>query len=392
MSEELRSQLAVLALLEESCDLLVGDVLEVELNAIAADAHLLHLLRDLDVGVPVQALGDRVVALVVLLDALLERGDLRADHRGGQAAHAQRVVRDLVGEVAEDLDRGHRDVALAERLIGAGVHGNLGGHEVVVREEEAALSRVQHLVRLRRDAGGDAVVAAVGRVLGAVTEAHTDGVRAVLEQDHAVLVADPLHLVHVGDLAAHVRDHEEPGARGPGLQRQVLQVQHIAGGGLHIDRLGVRVVDGRRHGDEGERVRHDLVAGLDAGGQEHEVERGAARVKRHAVLVARVLGHLHLAERDRRLAGLRVRVAVHLARLHELAGGRDARRRHRVGGLDVLHDHRPLRLRRLRHVHVLVLTIPRLRDGRGEHRGGLGGSHLCDADLQEPSTNPRKNV
>mmetsp|Transcript_32935 Transcript_32935/g.97807 ORF Transcript_32935/g.97807 Transcript_32935/m.97807 type:complete len:372 (-) Transcript_32935:61-1176(-) len=356
MSEELRSQLAVLALLEESCDLLVGDVLEVELNAIAADAHLLHLLRDLDVGVPVQALGDRVVALVVLLDALLERGDLRADHRGGQAAHAQRVVRDLVGEVAEDLDRGHRDVALAERLIGAGVHGNLGGHEVVVREEEAALSRVQHLVRLRRDAGGDAVVAAVGRVLGAVTEAHTDGVRAVLEEDHVVLVADPLHLVHVGELAAHVGDHQVLGAGLLGLHLQVLGVQDVAGGGLHVDRLGVRVVDGRRHGNEGEGVREDLVAGLDARGQEHQVERGAARVKRHAVLVARVLGHLHLAERDRRLAGLRVRVAVHLARLHELDGLVDACLRHGVGGLDILRDHRLLDRRHLAAHHGALVA------------------------------------
>ena len=31
----------------------------------------------------------------------------------------------------------------------------------------------------------------------------------------------------------------------------------------HVDRLGVRVVDGRRHGDEGERVRHDLVIDRD---------------------------------------------------------------------------------------------------------------------------------
>ena len=144
---------------------------------------------------------------------------------------------------------------------------------------------------------------------------------AVLDDGDLVLLRDLVDLLHLGNLAAHVGEHEplDLGARRSALLDLTLEVLHVHDVGfsaLHVDGDAARVVDGRGHGGEGEAVGEDVIARLDAAGLECDEEGGAARVEADAVFEARPLRHVPLRQRGLRLdAG---RVAEERAALHQL--------------------------------------------------------------------------
>mmetsp|Transcript_18909 Transcript_18909/g.58247 ORF Transcript_18909/g.58247 Transcript_18909/m.58247 type:complete len:338 (-) Transcript_18909:626-1639(-) len=164
-AEALHRQAAALAVGEEGVGLGVDVAIEVEeeLDRVPDDGHLWSLHRHGEALVQcVEARGDVVVALVVGLAARVDRGDLRSEHGCGGLVHSQRVIGDrAVHGRRECLARGHDGMFLRERLVGARVGHGLGEGEVVVRDEEAAFSRIEHLVRLRRKRRNHAVMPGV---------------------------------------------------------------------------------------------------------------------------------------------------------------------------------------------------------------------------------------
>ena len=157
--------------------------------------------------------------------------ELRRQHGRGGLVHAQGEVRDgAVHGLVERLLRGPDDVLLREHLVGAGVGHGAREEEVVVRDEEAALPRVEHLVGLRGEGGDHAVVP---RVLP--LPLHAQRVRAVLQQHDPALGARGRDLVHGRELAAHVRDDEKLAVRiRVHLHLQVGHVHDVPGRALHV--------------------------------------------------------------------------------------------------------------------------------------------------------------
>mmetsp|Transcript_16537 Transcript_16537/g.35950 ORF Transcript_16537/g.35950 Transcript_16537/m.35950 type:complete len:273 (+) Transcript_16537:283-1101(+) len=135
-------------LLQERVNLRIGHINKVELDGVAHWPHLRELLRDVDVWDLVQLGLDLLVPAVIDVDPLLKGQNLRADNCGTELGHAQGVVwGDLLRlDGLKDLVRGPQSVLLVETLVSAGVHNQLRGQVVVVRERKPALSRVEHLV------------------------------------------------------------------------------------------------------------------------------------------------------------------------------------------------------------------------------------------------------
>eukprot|EP00968_Pinguiococcus_pyrenoidosus_P006694 scaffold442_cov268-Pinguiococcus_pyrenoidosus.AAC.102 len=272
-AEELHGQAVGVAFLQEGLHLFLRHELgKVELN------------RIVDRSDAPGALGDGQHAPAGAAQTLLELLVASVVDGYPLGRHAQRVVGQLLRQILEVLRRWQREVLAHHPLVGPRIDRDARGHLRVVREQEASLAAVDHLVRLGRDG---ARTASVARVLAA--DVHAEGVRAVLRQGRPVLLANGGDLVHVSDLATHMRHQHVAAVRvGSQLAAQVIQVHGVAHGGLDVDGGAAHVLDGAGHRAEGERVADHLVARLDTRGLQHEHERAAARVERDAVIVSGV--------------------------------------------------------------------------------------------------------
>mmetsp|Transcript_23086 Transcript_23086/g.60765 ORF Transcript_23086/g.60765 Transcript_23086/m.60765 type:complete len:606 (+) Transcript_23086:257-2074(+) len=322
-AEEADGHAAPLAVGEEGLHLLGREVDEVELERVADGAHTRVEGRHVDVRRLRHRRHDALVPLVVLGDALLEVVDLGADARRRQVRHAQRIVRRLELDALEDLRRGRDDVLRVQQLVAAGIADGARGDLVVVGAEEAALTRVDHLGSLRgeaRDIGGAAGLDAV--------PLDAEGVRAVLHHLQVELLRDLVHSLHVGELAAHVCEHQVLGV-GRDALAHVVRVDHVRLRALDVLGHGAGVVDRRGHGGEREGVGEHRLTRLHAEALQGNEERRAARVEADAVLEAGVLGEGGLGQRDLgEHAGL---VPEQRARAHQLQRALAASLRDRVG-------------------------------------------------------------
>ena len=205
VAEELDGKAVGGALVEELLEHLLGKMLaEVKLDGIMnglgdsggvdGDAHVLTdaLLK---LG------GKGVVAAVVLLYPLVKAEELGLDDGGGEGAHAETVVGELLREVAKVLRAGNGHVLGGKTLVGTGVNGTAGSDVGIVGEEETTLAGVDHLVGLTADAAN---LAHVTGVLALPLDA--EGVSAILEENGIVLLAGLQDGIHITDLTAHVRN------------------------------------------------------------------------------------------------------------------------------------------------------------------------------------------
>ena len=205
VAEELDGKAVGGALVEELLEHLLGKMLaEVKLDGIMnglgdsggvdGDAHVLTDAL-LELG------GKGVVAAVVLLYPLVEAEELGLDDGGGEGAHAETVVGELLGEVAKVLRAGNGHVLGGKALVGTGVNGTASSDVGIVGEEETTLAGVDHLVGLTADTAN---LAHVTGVLALPLDA--EGVSAILEENGIVLLAGLQDGIHITDLAAHVRN------------------------------------------------------------------------------------------------------------------------------------------------------------------------------------------
>lgn len=88
-----------------------------------------------------------------------------------------------------------------ECLVGSGVDGSLCRNDGVISEQKSTLSRVDHLVALTADGGGNTDVSGV-----LILPANSQGMGAILEEDGIVLVTCSFDTIHVCDLSTHVRN------------------------------------------------------------------------------------------------------------------------------------------------------------------------------------------
>ena len=122
----------------------------------------------------------------------------------------------------------------------------------------------------------------------------------VLDERHAVAVAQPDERVEVGRLAVEVDGHERPRlppAGGPRLQGVLDEVRvEVPRARLRVDEDGhAALVEDRVHARAEREVRDKhLVAALDADEPQREVERGRPRRDGHGVPRADVGGELGL--------------------------------------------------------------------------------------------------
>ncbi len=175
------------------------------------------------------------------------------------------------------------------------------------------------LERLGREAGGCAE-----RAARPVSPAGTHRVRAVLDHRQAQLGRHVHEPVHVGEVAAHVGQEQEPGARAPGRSAQVGEVDVVVGSDADEHRIRPGVHDRARHGCQGEGVHQHRLAPGDTGGHQAGRHRRAAAVERHAVPAPDQGGEGRLELGDVPLAGVGLAVAEQAPRRHELVGPVDA--------------------------------------------------------------------
>mmetsp|Transcript_2069 Transcript_2069/g.4841 ORF Transcript_2069/g.4841 Transcript_2069/m.4841 type:complete len:555 (+) Transcript_2069:304-1968(+) len=315
---------------------------EVELERVADLGGAVHLSWEGDALELAQPpLGDGVV-VAMLLEPLLQEWELRLDDRGRDLVHSQRKVGGLELELVEHgvvlWAVGGREVALVKHLVGAGGEDAPDGNLLVVGDKEATLSRVDELVGLGAEAGGDGAVLG-GAGLDALPVA-AERVRAVLDQGDVVLLTHLGDAGHVGDAASHVRDNGDLGSALDGLLLKVLDVDHELLGAVDVLWLAPGVHDGAGDGREGEGVGQDLGWARDLAepllllledGKDGQEDGRPAGVEGDAVLVSGDVGEGPLDEGDV-VDGLVLvvgalgesSVSEHLSRLHDLAAPLDA--------------------------------------------------------------------
>ena len=237
MPEELDREAVRTAFVKEVLDHVLGEMLpKVELDRVVdGHGHTGGVDGDAEVAADtVHELGREFeISAVVLLNSLVKGEDLGFDHCGSQSAHAETVVGKLLGEITEGLRPRNGGVLRCEALVGSGVNGAASSNVVVVREEEAALARVDHLVTLTADAADLAHVASV-----LALPLYTKRVGAVLEESRTVTFAGLKDCVHVTNLSAHVRNEDMVAIRmGSELLLKIVNVHDVIVIGLNVDRL-----------------------------------------------------------------------------------------------------------------------------------------------------------
>mmetsp|Transcript_22834 Transcript_22834/g.63491 ORF Transcript_22834/g.63491 Transcript_22834/m.63491 type:complete len:207 (+) Transcript_22834:1611-2231(+) len=141
------------------------------------------------------------VASIVFGNALIKCLDLWPDHRGGQVAHAEGIVRDSSWVVLKFFLGRNSNVLAGKSFVSTSVHSCLCCDIWVVRQEKAAFSRVDHFVGLTANC---ACHAHVTRVLVLVSNAKRVG--AIFQKDCVVLVTQILDPLHISQLSSHMRD------------------------------------------------------------------------------------------------------------------------------------------------------------------------------------------
>ena len=285
-------------------------------------------------SIPVQQPGQAVVDPAPGGDARVQFRQLRPQQGGDQSGHAHGEVRRLVLVALEDLFRRPGPVLGVEH-VAAGMQDRLGGQVGIVGRQQAALAGVDVLEGLGAEAGDHAEGAAQPAV-----PARAHGVGAVLDQQQVVAPADLQQAVHVGDVAAHVGQQQDPRAGLGGLAVQVLQVDVIGLGDLDQHRLRARVGDGPRHRRQGEGIDQHLVAGCDTRRLERDEKRAAAGVEPDHVAHAQVRGELLFQQRGLGQAVAVLAVAEQPAVPEQPFGGRDRRLGQGVRGAEVLGEDR----------------------------------------------------
>ena len=109
-----------------------------------------------------------------------------------------------------------------------------------------------------------------------VAPARAHGVRAVLDDRDAEGVGDVHERAHVGDVPAHVREHQHPGLARLRLAREVVDVDDEVLGHLDQHRRAAGGGDGSRHRRQREAVGQHRLAGSDAERAQRRLQRIAA--------------------------------------------------------------------------------------------------------------------
>ncbi len=175
------------------------------------------------------------------------------------------------------------------------------------------------LVGLGAEAGDATEVPRTG-----LLPACTHGVGAVFDQEQTEFLADVHDGIHVADVPAHVREHEEARLALLRLGAEVVQID--VEGLVDLDQYGnaAGIVDRARDRGECVGVGQDGFAFLQPGRAQCDVQGIAARGTGEAVVTA-LIG-CEFALQGRRfgfLAGIRI-VAMQFSRLQDLDGARDA--------------------------------------------------------------------
>ena len=125
-----------------------------------------------------------------------------------------------------------------------------------------------------------------------------DGLGRVLDQREPVPLGQGQHRFHRRHLAEQVDHHDAPGARGDGRLDGVGRDVERGRVDVHEHRRAAGVVDGAGGGEEGERGRDHLVAGLQVQGAERQEQRVGAAGATDGMPGAREPGDLGLELRD----------------------------------------------------------------------------------------------
>mmetsp|Transcript_21639 Transcript_21639/g.54017 ORF Transcript_21639/g.54017 Transcript_21639/m.54017 type:complete len:220 (+) Transcript_21639:1126-1785(+) len=166
--------------------------------------------------------------------------------------------------------------------------------------------------------------------------------RAVFHDLQLELLGDLIHGLHVGQLTPHVRKHKVLRLRRD-LGAQIVRINHVGIGALHVFGSSTCMVDRRGNRGEGEGIGEHGLARLDAETLESDEERGAARVEANAVLEACVVAHGGLCLR--RLGNDARLVAEERSTTHQFKRLLPASLWYRIWRGEWLSEHRPVNRR-----------------------------------------------
>ena len=230
-----------------------------ELDRALHVAFRLRPLWKLEAGDPGKARRYPVVAVVPAPRALLDQGKLGVGQGGGDVRHAEAKIRRRQLPSRESSLRGSRAMLPVEH-VAAGIENGARRDILVVGDQHAALAGIDMLVALKREASRGAERA--GRP---PAPSRAVRVRAILNQRDVVAAADLDHLVHVGDVAAHVRQEQVLRAALARLAIEIVQVDDEVVGDLDENVLAARMGDGAWYGRQREAVHEHAAAGPHSG-------------------------------------------------------------------------------------------------------------------------------
>ena len=238
--------------------------------------------------------------------------------------HAARIVRRVEPHVPEYL-LGRDGPVPPVQHVGPRRHHGARRDDRIIRRQEAALAGIHVLVGLRRKGGRPAEIPRLP-----VPPAGPHGVGAVLDQADVQPVADFGQPVHVGDMAAHVRQQQEPRPRLHGLGLEVRHVDVIVGVDVDKHRHAADIVDRARDRRQRIGVGEHPVAGLDAAGAKRKLDGVAAGRAGDAVIDPLPFGIFALELACLVGVALGKVVAVQAAALHHFDGAFDRGGRNRL--------------------------------------------------------------
>ena len=261
---------------------------------------------------------DGPVARIPFFDEPVQIGKLRAEDRRPEVVHAPRAVRGVEADAVEHV-AGRNRAMPAVQHVGPGQYRRARHQLLVVGGDESTLAGVDVLVGLRAEAGRDPVGAALR-----LPPPRPHRVRAVLDDRDAERVGGLHEGVHVGDVSAHVREHQHPRLAGLRLAREVVEVDDEVLGDLHQHRLAPRRRDGPRYRRQREAVGQHGLAGREAEGAQRGLQRIAPRRAGETETCAHVRRELVLQKDGLRHLAVDDVVPMQPSRAHDGDGTLDA--------------------------------------------------------------------
>ena len=220
---------------------------------------------------PIQAALDHGIARVPARAVFIEAGQLRAQNSGPKLVHAAAVIGCVKTNIVKypSIRRGQMPV---KQHIRARIHDRPGHNLLIVRSDKATLARVNVFIRLGAETANSAESPAL---FAAPSRAHR--VRGVFDQADGVGPANGQHPIHIGNMTAHMREHQKLNV---GIGRLVLQVVEIDGKiRCGFDQQGntAGVVDGARNRRQGIGITQYFIAVLEARRAHGHMQRKAPR-------------------------------------------------------------------------------------------------------------------